>query len=115
MNKKKCLRNNSEALGRGRGIRTPGRLPYNGFQDRRFRPLSHPSVRIVVQSCKATFKLAILQRKIFLIKMQYADCQIKNNSFRQILPNLPEMFKFVAIINLSNTDKPDYGKNQSRH
>ena len=27
------------------GIRTPGRvLPFNGFQDRRFRPLSHLSI-----------------------------------------------------------------------
>ena len=25
------------------GIRTHGRLPFNGFQDRRFRPLSHLS------------------------------------------------------------------------
>lgn len=24
-----------------RGIRTPGTLPYNGFQDRRIRPLCH--------------------------------------------------------------------------
>jgi hypothetical protein len=32
--------------------------------------------------------------------MQSADCQSKNNSSQQILPNLPEMFKFVAIINL---------------
>lgn len=31
-------------LGRERGIRTPGRLPYNGFQDRRIRPLCHLSV-----------------------------------------------------------------------
>ncbi len=30
-------------LGGGRGIRTPGRLPYSGFQDRRLRPLGHPS------------------------------------------------------------------------
>ena len=29
--------------GGGRGIRTPGRLPYSGFQDRRLRPLGHPS------------------------------------------------------------------------
>ena len=27
--------------GRERGIRTPGGLHLNGFQDRRFRPLSH--------------------------------------------------------------------------
>ncbi len=30
------------------GIRTPGRLPFNGFQDRRFRPLSHLSVGGVI-------------------------------------------------------------------
>ena len=29
----------------GRGIRTPGTLRYNGFQDRRIRPLCHPSGR----------------------------------------------------------------------
>ena len=28
----------------GRGIRTPGGLRLNGFQDRRNRPLCHPSV-----------------------------------------------------------------------
>jgi hypothetical protein len=28
----------------GRGIRTPGDLRLNGFQDRRIRPLCHPSV-----------------------------------------------------------------------
>ena len=28
-----------------RGIRTPGTLRYNGFQDRRIRPLCHSSVR----------------------------------------------------------------------
>jgi hypothetical protein len=27
--------------GRQRGIRTPGSVKINGFQDRRFRPLSH--------------------------------------------------------------------------
>ncbi len=29
---------------RGGGIRTPGTLRYNGFQDRRIRPLCHSSV-----------------------------------------------------------------------
>ena len=32
-------------LSGGRGIRTPGGLPLNGFQDRRIRPLCHPSER----------------------------------------------------------------------
>ena len=31
------------ALGGERGIRTPGKLPFNGFQDRRDRPLRHLS------------------------------------------------------------------------
>ena len=35
---------NFVALGGERGIRTPGKLPFNGFQDRRIRPLCHLSV-----------------------------------------------------------------------
>lgn len=35
------------------GIRTPGRLPFNGFQDRRFRPLSHLSRRGVILAAVA--------------------------------------------------------------
>ena len=34
-----------ELPGGGRGIRTPGTLRYNGFQDRRIRPLCHSSGR----------------------------------------------------------------------
>jgi hypothetical protein len=30
-------------ISRGRGIRTPGPVTVNGFQDRRIRPLCHPS------------------------------------------------------------------------
>ena len=29
----------------GRGIRTPGEFPHNGFQDRHIRPLCQPSMR----------------------------------------------------------------------
>jgi hypothetical protein len=41
-----CIENiaSSEATGRGGGIRTPGTLRFNGFQDRRIRPLCHSSV-----------------------------------------------------------------------
>ncbi len=35
------------------GIRTPGTLRYNGFQDRRFRPLSHLSRIPAVAQCAA--------------------------------------------------------------
>lgn len=33
--------NNCGNSGRERGIRTPGGMTLNGFQDRRYRPLSH--------------------------------------------------------------------------
>ncbi|CEG56560.1 protein of unknown function [Legionella fallonii LLAP-10] len=35
----------NELLGGEAGIRTLGRLPFNGFQDRRIRPLCHLSDR----------------------------------------------------------------------
>ena len=34
------------SLSRGGGIRTPGTLRFNGFQDRRIRPLCHSSVLV---------------------------------------------------------------------
>ncbi len=40
------------------GIRTPGRLPPNGFQDRRFRPLSHLS-KPEYEDCEIRINLAI--------------------------------------------------------
>ena len=47
-----------ELLGGGRGIRTPGTLRYNGFQDRRIRPLCHSSGReISKKSNRKTKKL----------------------------------------------------------
>lgn len=32
-----------DKIGGGAGIRTLGAITLNGFQDRRFRPLSHPT------------------------------------------------------------------------
>ncbi len=41
-----------------RGIRTPGTLQYNGFQDRRDRPLCHLSNAFVLQKrCKGSLFL----------------------------------------------------------
>ncbi len=34
-----------------RGIRTPGSLTFNGFQDRRNRPLCHLSAAKIVSKC----------------------------------------------------------------
>src|ERR1700712_1197030 len=44
-------------FGRGGGIRTPGTLRYNGFQDRRVRPLCHSSVwsKLIRLTAKAAF------------------------------------------------------------
>ncbi len=41
--KKQAVWYNQEEIGGEGGIRTPGRLPFNGFQDRRIRPLCHLS------------------------------------------------------------------------
>ena len=41
-----------------RGIRTPGPVTVNGFQDRRNRPLCHPSGR-KINACRAIFKIII--------------------------------------------------------
>lgn len=40
-----ALRSCRSSGGGGRGIRTPGALPHNGFQDRHIRPLCQPSSR----------------------------------------------------------------------
>ncbi len=39
-----CVARSAKQDGGEAGIRTLGGLPLNGFQDRRFRPLSHLSV-----------------------------------------------------------------------
>lgn len=39
-------------IGGERGIRTPGGLPLNGFQDRRFRPLSQLSEVLMAKALK---------------------------------------------------------------
>ena len=36
----------------GRGIRTPGTLPFNSFQDCRHRPLGHSSISVVLRRCR---------------------------------------------------------------
>jgi hypothetical protein len=49
-----------QLVGGERGIRTPGPLTVNGFQDRRIRPLCHLSAANVVretQLCKKTWYL----------------------------------------------------------
>ena len=48
------------------GIRTPGTSRYNGFQDRRNRPLCHLS-KTSFQKC---FLLKALQRYDFILNMQ---------------------------------------------
>ena len=48
------------------GIRTPGTSRYNGFQDRRNRPLCHLS-KTSSQKC---FLLKSLQRYVFILNMQ---------------------------------------------
>ena len=49
-----------------RGIRTPGTFQYNGFQDRRIRPLCHLS-KTSFQKC---FSLKAMQRYGFILNLQ---------------------------------------------
>ena len=49
-----------------RGIRTPGALLHNGFQDRRYRPLSHISAAKVQ---KLSLPQVFLRKKTFLPKI----------------------------------------------
>ena len=55
---------------RERGIRTPGTRRHNGFQDRRFQPLSHLSV---VNICKNFLT------SINLIKLEFNFNSLKRN------------------------------------
>ena len=77
-----------------RGIRTPGRLPYNGFQDRRLKPLGHLSLiiakdrtinyqfsqfqRISVKRLIAVFLLSALS---LTLRASTAKCEIADLQF----------------------------------
>ena len=63
INKKKQKSSISTALSGKRGIRTPGPVKINGFQDRRIRPLCHLS------GCKGTTFFQIC--KIFTKKLNF--------------------------------------------
>ena len=63
-------------LGGERGIRTPGTSQYNGFQDRRDRPLCHLSKT----SFQKRLSLKAMQRYDFILILQ-AFCLKKSNYF----------------------------------
>lgn len=44
-----------------RGIRTPGSFHFNGFQDRRIRPLCHLSGSVAICDCKVNHCFWIVQ------------------------------------------------------
>jgi hypothetical protein len=55
-----------QGFGGERGIRTPGNFRFNGFQDRRIRPLCHLSgAKIGLQGVSAKYKA---NKKIFLFE-----------------------------------------------
>ena len=72
---KKLLRSTQEShilfcFGGERGIRTPGPVKINGFQDRRIRPLCQLSNMFPYErDCKGTNKIDI--RKLFFIFLQF--------------------------------------------
>ena len=70
------------AFSGGGGIRTPGDLRLNGFQDRRIRPLCHSSVVSVIlnYAAKAGFKNSLYQ----LIRFRFIEFKFTIN-----IKNLP--------------------------
>ena len=82
-----------------RGIRTPGPVKVNGFQDRRIRPLCHPSLRPQVLSCFCDAKVGFIFEKnkqyasffyIFALIMIYPsnfEEKIGFNEVREMLSN----------------------------
>ena len=50
----------------GRGIRTPGEFPHNGFQDRHIRPLCQPSmcVKRGIDSIRCELKRRLLENSM---------------------------------------------------
>ena len=62
-------------LGGERGIRTPGTSQFNGFQDRRYRPLSHLSKR---QYDTLSFSKRCKVTKFFLFCKPFRGFFIKN-------------------------------------
>ena len=65
----------SVILGGERGIRTPGALQLNGFQDRRNRPLCHLS------GCKSTLLIPVLQK---IIRTKQISAERKNSGTKDI-------------------------------
>ena len=54
------------------GIRTLGRLPFNGFQDRRIRPLCHLSDRreYYRNPCAFAIKFFLFTKKLLMIQLE---------------------------------------------
>ena len=92
----------ARSVGGRRGIRTPGCLHINGFQDRRFRPLSQPSV---ISHCSA---LRTLVRptvpKSLTIFIVTAERICLSNSFAAELP------RYNRIITYAGSQDKDFAE-----
>jgi hypothetical protein len=58
-------------LGGERGIRTPGPLTVNGFQDRRIRPLCHLSERKIIQG-------GVFSKSFFHFRHIFSNAMLNN-------------------------------------
>ena len=69
-------------IGGEAGIRTLGGLPLNGFQDRRFRPLSHLSITKPTILSGGNYNTRAYERQIKIISLR--NSRSSANSFGSI-------------------------------
>jgi hypothetical protein len=83
-----------------RGIRTPGTSQFNGFQDRRDRPLCHLSLLFVKSECKG--KTIFVKKKgsvkFILLESSSGDKKRKINTiFAKTLENSNVIYRTSAV------------------
>ncbi len=93
-------------MSRERGIRTPGPLTVNGFQDRRIRPLCHLSVNRGA-NIRSFFKITIyavnnlllfLKIILNLIKIRTDVCSFQNNIHFKMQSNINENKELCHVL-----------------
>ena len=88
----------SVSLGGRIGIRTPGCSHINGFQDRRFRPLSHPSIYFVDNKSSILTFTGVVKKKFSFIGEGNIFATSLVNNFKKIIKAIEKRWLFEYTI-----------------
>ncbi len=80
-----------------RGIRTPGTSRYNGFQDRRIRPLCHLSEGVKSRTIFLTAK-TFLRKKLKIDKKKNNDSLFFQKLFQNLVCLLRKTLKLLILL-----------------